>query len=124
MRRAAKWIGWTLAILAGLPVLLILVVLVGANTEPGRHAIERLTPDLTGDTVRLAGISGRFPDALRIAQVELRDPQGDYATIEDFAFDWSPGLLLHRQIVIDRLAAARVVADRLPASSSSGEKVA
>ena len=120
MRRAAKWIGWTLAILVGLPVLLILVVLVGANTEPGRQAIERYTPKLTGDTVRLAGISGRFPDALRIARVELHDPQGDYATIEDFAFDWSPSLLLHRQIVIDRLAAAHVVADRVPVSSSSG----
>ena len=48
MRRAAKWIGWMLAILVGLPVLLILVVLIGANTEPGRHAIERLTPALVG----------------------------------------------------------------------------
>jgi translocation and assembly module TamB len=120
MRRAAKWIGWMLAVLVGLPVLLILVVLVGANTEPGRRTIERLTPKLTGDTVRLGGISGRFPDALRIARVELRDPHGDYATIEDFALDWSPNLLLHRQIVIDRLTAAHVVADRLPASSSSG----
>jgi translocation and assembly module TamB len=120
MRRAAKWIGWTLSTLVGLPILLILVVLIGANTGEGRHAIERLTPKLTGDTVRLAGISGRFPDALRIARVELRDPQGDYATIEDFALDWSPTELLHRRIVIDRLAAARVAVMRLPASSSSG----
>jgi translocation and assembly module TamB len=120
MRRAAKWIGWTLAALVGLPILLIVVVLVGANSDPGRHAIERLTPRLTGDTVRLAGISGRFPDALRIARVELRDPQGDYTTVEDFALDWSPSLLLQRQIVVDRLAAAHVVVARLPASSSSG----
>ncbi len=119
MRRTAKWIGWILAGLVGVPILLILVVLVGANTGPGRHAIERLAPKLTGDTVRLAGISGRFPDAPRIARVELRDPQGDYATIEDFALDWSPAQLLHRLIVIDRLAAARVHVARLPASSSS-----
>jgi translocation and assembly module TamB len=120
MRRAAKWLGWTLAILIGAPVLLILVVLVGANSEPGRHAIERLTPKLTGDTVRLTGISGRFPDALRVASVELRDPLGDYATIEGLALDWSPTRLLHRRIVIDRLAAARVAVLRQPASSSSG----
>ncbi len=120
MRRAAKWIGWTLSTLVGLPILLILVVLIGANTGAGRHAIERLTPKLTGDTVRLAGISGRFPDGLRIARVALRDPQGDYATIEDFALDWSPSQLLHRQIVVDRLAAARVDVARQPAGSSSG----
>ena len=35
-------------------------------------------------------------------------------------FDWSPSQLLHRQIVIDRLAAARVDVLRQPASSSSG----
>jgi translocation and assembly module TamB len=120
MRRVAKWLGWTFVILVGAPVLLILVVLTGANSEPGRHAIERLTPKLTGDTVRLAGISGRFPDALRVAHIELRDPQGDYATIEGFAFDWSPTRLVHRQIVIDRLAATRVAVLRQPASSSSG----
>ena len=74
---------------------------------------------MTGDTVRLAGISGRFPDALRVARVELRDPQGDYATVDDLVLDWSPLQLLHRRIVIDRLAAARVEAVRMPASSSS-----
>jgi translocation and assembly module TamB len=120
MRRAAIWIGWTLTALIGVAILLVLIVLIGANTAPGRHAIEQLTPRLTGDRVRLAGISGRFPDALRVARVALRDPQGDYATIEDFVFDWSPSQLLHRQIVIDRLAAARVDVARQPAGSSSG----
>ena len=119
MRRAAKWIGWTLAVAVGVPILLLLVVLAGANTEAGRHAIEELTPKLTGDTVRLAGISGRFPDALRIARAELRDPEGDYTTIDDLALDWSPMQLLQRVIVIDRLTAARIDVTRMPASSSS-----
>ena len=86
MRRAAKWIGWVLVALAALPVLLLIVV----NTPPGRQALVWLTPRLTGDTVRLAGIAGRFPDALRVARVELRDPQGAYATVDDLALDWSP----------------------------------
>ena len=75
---------------------------------------------MTGDTVRLAGIAGRFPDALRVARVELRDPQGAYATVEDLALDWSPLQLLHRRIVIDRLEAARIEAIRMPTGSSSG----
>ena len=98
------------------PVLLLVVV----NTAAGRQALEWLTPRVTGDTVRLAGIAGRFPDALRVARVELRDPQGAYATVEDLALDWSPPQLLHRRIVIDRLEAARIEAVRMPAGSSSG----
>ena len=77
MRRAAKWIGGMLLALAALPVLLLLA----ANTPPGRNMLARLIPRLTGDTVRLEGLAGRFPDALRVAHLALRDPQGDYATV-------------------------------------------
>ena len=51
--------------------------------------------------------------------MEVRDPQGDYATVENFVFDWSPSQLLHRQIVIDRMAASRIDVARQPASSAS-----
>jgi translocation and assembly module TamB len=116
MRRAAKWIGWVLAAVAVLPVLLLVV----ANTPPGQRGIVWLTPRLTGDTVRLGGITGRFPDALRLARLELRDTQGAYATIEDIALDWSPLQLLHRRLVINRLEVGHIDALRLPTGSSSG----
>jgi translocation and assembly module TamB len=115
MRRAAKWIGGILLALLLLPVLLLLF----ANTQPGREALVRLTSRLTGDTVRLSGLTGRFPDALRAARVELRDARGDYATIDGLVLDWSPLELLHRRLVIDRLTAARIDAIRMPVSSSS-----
>ena len=63
---------------------------------------------------------GGSPTRCGSARVELRDPQGDYATVEDLALDWSPLQLLHRRIVIDRLEAAHVEAIRMPAGSSSG----
>jgi translocation and assembly module TamB len=116
MRRVAIWIGWVVAVLAALPVLL----LVAANTPQGHRGIAWLTPRLTADTVRLAGISGRFPDALRLARLELRDAHGAYATVEDVALDWSPLQLLHRRLVIDRLEAAHIEAMRSPIGSSSG----
>jgi translocation and assembly module TamB len=115
MRRAAKWIGGIILVLAALPVLLLLF----ANTPPGRSLLVQLTPQLTGDTVRLAGLSGRFPDALRVAHVALRDPQGDYATVDDLALDWSPLQLLHWRLVIDRLDSGHVAVLRMPVSSSS-----
>ena len=119
MRRVAKWLGWIIGIVVGVPVLLVALVLTAANTDPGRCAIESLVPKLTGDTVRLAGLAGRFPDAVHASRIELRDAAGDYATIENAAFDWSPLQLLHGQIVIDRLAADGIDVLRMPASSSS-----
>ena len=119
MQRVAKWLGWIISIIIGVPVLLIALVLIAANTGPGRSAIESLVPKLTGDTVRLTGLAGRFPDALRVSRIELRDASGDYTTIENAAFDWSPLQLLHWQILIDRLAADQIDVLRMPASSSS-----
>jgi hypothetical protein len=77
MRRAAKWLGWLLAAVVAIPVLL----LAAGNLDPGRHLIERLTPTLTGGTIEIAGLAGRFPDALRVARVELHDPDGAYLTL-------------------------------------------
>jgi translocation and assembly module TamB len=112
----SKWIGWVLAALTVLPALLLVV----ANTPPGLRGIAWLTPRLTGDTVRLGGISGRFPDTLRVARLELRDAQGAYATIEGITLDWSPLQLVRRRLVIDRLEADHIDALRLPTGSSSG----
>jgi translocation and assembly module TamB len=116
MRRVVKWLG---GIVVGLVALVVLLLLF-ANTPPGRGAVAWLTPRLTGDTVRIAGLSGRFPDALRAAGVELRDAHGVYATVDDLVLDWSPLQLLHGRIVIDRLAATRIAALRMPVSSSQG----
>ncbi len=120
MRRAAKWLAWIIAGLVGAPVLAVILVLLAANTDPGRRAIESFTPRLTGDTIRLTGLGGRFPDALRVAQLEMRDPQGAYVTVQDATLDWSPLQLLHWHVVIDRLSAGQISVIRMPASSSSG----
>jgi hypothetical protein len=54
MRRTAKLLGWLVAVLLALPLL----VLAGGNTNVGRHMIERLVPVFTGDTVRIDGVAG------------------------------------------------------------------
>ncbi len=117
MRRVAKWVGWTFAILIGLPLLVVALVFGAANTDPGRHLIERQSASLTGGMVRLSGLSGRFPDALRVARLEVSDARGPYVTLDDVTLDWSPTALLHREALVDRLAAARVAVTRQPESS-------
>jgi translocation and assembly module TamB len=119
MRRVAKWLAWILAVLIGLPVLLVVIVLVGANLGPGRALLVRLVPSLTGGQVAIAGLGGRFPDALRAATVELRDTKGAYLTLHDVVLDWSPLRLAGRVLDIDQLTAADGVLARQPESSSS-----
>jgi translocation and assembly module TamB len=115
----AKILAWIVGILIAIPALLVVAVLVTANIDPGRRLIERLTPQLTGDTVRIGGISGRFPGALRIAHIEVRDQVGAYVTVTDAVLDWSPLQLLHGLASVDLLSAANVTLARLPVSSGS-----
>jgi translocation and assembly module TamB len=115
----AKILAWIAGILIAMPALLVVAILVTANIDPGRRLIERLTPQLTGDAVRIGGISGRFPDALRIAHIEVRDKTGAYVTVTDAALDWLPLQLLHGLAAVDLLSAANVTMERLPVSSGS-----
>jgi translocation and assembly module TamB len=119
MRRAAKWLAWTLAVLIGVPVLLVALVILGANLEPGRNLLVRLVPSLTGGQVAIAGLGGRFPDSLKVATVELRDTKGAYLTLHDVVLDWSPLRLAGRVLDIDQLTAGSGQLARQPEPSSS-----
>ncbi len=119
MRRAAKWLAWILAVAIGLPVVLLVVVIIGANLEPGRNLLVKLVPSLTGGQVAIAGLGGRFPDALRVATLELRDTKGAYLTLHDVVLDWSPLRLAERVLDIERLTAAGGSVARQPEPSSS-----
>jgi len=123
MRRALNWLGWTVAALVGLLALLVVALLAGANTDPGRRLIERELAAVTGDTVRISGLAGFFPTTLRADRVEIRDATGAYVTIDHVVLDFSPFALLHGEAQIDRVTADSVDVTRLPVSkpaSSSG----
>ncbi len=118
MRRSAKALAWTLGILLGVPMLLMAVVLLAANMQPGRDFIERMVPKVTGGDVRLQGLGGRFPAALRAARIEVRDTEGAWLVIENLTLDWAPSRLLVGEALIDLVAATRIELARLPVSSS------
>ena len=116
MRRLRKIALWALAVLLLVPVLLVGAVLGGLNTGWGQQQAAQLVTSVTGGQVTLDGLSGRFPDALRLRRLEVRDAQGVWLTAEDVLLDWSPTRLLQRQASVQRLEAARVQVPRLPVS--------
>jgi translocation and assembly module TamB len=120
MRRALRWIGWGIAVLAGVLAVLVVTLLAGANTEPGRAVVARLAPRLTGGLVTIRGLSGRFPDRLKAVEVRLHDRDGVWARIDDLDLDWSPTRLVGGVIAVDRLAAAKIAVLRRPLPSAGG----
>ena len=115
MRRVILWV---VGVLLLAPVIAVVALLATLNTVAGQGFAERQVAGLLGGTVGLHGFSGRFPDRLRLARVELKDGQGVYAVAEDVALDWSPAALLHRQALVHALGAARVQVMRRPVSEA------
>ncbi|MBL7233303.1 translocation/assembly module TamB domain-containing protein [Komagataeibacter oboediens] len=125
-RRILRAGAFALGIPAGLVAVALGVVLVAANTGAGQHEIERRLPGLTGGSVHLSGLGGRFPDALHVRHLELDDYKGAWLSIDDLQLDWSPLRLLTRHAVISNLSMARLSIPRLseddPAHPSKPEK--
>lgn len=115
--RSLKWILGFGVTLVALPVLVVLIVLIVANTGPGRRVIETEATSLTGGMVRIQGLAGRFPDALKLGQIQVWDANGPYVTVQGLVLDWSPLRLLRRVAQVDQLTAAHVDFSRLPGSS-------
>jgi translocation and assembly module TamB len=115
MARTHRVLMLVVAVLVALPILLCAALLLLANTDPGRRLIERSTERLTGGSVLLQGLAGRFPDRLSLSHLELRDPQGVWLKADDLQAGWSPLPLIDRHLHIDALSAARVSIARAPA---------
>ena len=117
MRRAARIVLWLLSALAVVPILAAGAVLLALNTDPGRRLAERQLSSLTGGTVVLQGLSGRFPDGLRARNLELRDSQGVWLLADEVLLDWLPFTLLQRAADLTRIEAARVQVLRRPVTA-------
>jgi translocation and assembly module TamB len=114
MRRALHIAVWTLGSTLLLLVLLATSILIVANTSGGRILIERAVASFSGGEVRLAGLAGRFPQAIGLGQLELSDANGVWLTAEGLSLRWSPLALLGRQVKIGQLHLARLDIERRP----------
>jgi translocation and assembly module TamB len=116
MRRALKITAWTLGGLLATVLVLVIAVLITANTNGGRRLIERATARLTHDRVQLAGLAGSFPSSLDLGRLQLSDDQGVWLTAEHISLRWSPLALLTRHIKVESLTAVRLHIERRPVS--------
>lgn len=118
-RRALRLALVAVGVLVGMCVLVLAVLLVVANTGPGRRLLVRQTALQTGGMVTLTGLSGRFPDNLRVANLAIRDRQGVWLTLHDVRLDWSPLAMLWRQARIYAFTASELDIPRLPVSDTT-----
>jgi translocation and assembly module TamB len=119
MRRTWRITAWTLGALLTLIVALCAALLIAGNTARGRVLIERSTAQLSSGHVRLSGLSGSFPAAMDLKQLQLADQQGVWLTAEGISLRWSPLALLARHLNVQRLQLTRLAIERRPASEAS-----
>lgn len=108
-------------VLVGLPLLGLGTITVAANTNPGRHAIEQVVSWMSDGRIKVDGLSGRFPGALRARRIALGDQTGTWLTIEQARLDWSPARLIDGDLQITTLAATRVSVARLAETSTTSK---
>jgi len=117
-----RWVSRIAIAVVAVPLLLVLLMLVALNIGAGRLALEaavnRLTP------ARIEGLSGRFPDRLRLAHLTVVDPKGPWLDARDIAIDWTPSRLLSRWASVQSLSARELTLSRLPASDAAASSPA
>ena len=121
----AKWLrilAWVAGALIVLSIVLVGFVLVAANTDWGRRLVETGLGQALGGQVVVSGLSGRFPDDVRLARAEMRDAAGPWLVAQDLALAWSPSRLSRKDVKIERLSAGRVQLLRLPPSERTANE--
>ncbi len=123
MRQTLKVLGWIVAALVVVPAVLVALLLVALNTGPGEQKVAALLNHLLAGELQVQGLSGRFPDRLRLARVDLLDKKGVWATASDVALDWSPLALLHKTAEVNLLHANRLRVERLRESEGGSSSL-
>ncbi|GAN68516.1 translocation/assembly module TamB domain-containing protein [Acetobacter orleanensis] len=124
LRRAGRVLGLSVGVLAGVSVLAVGIILVGANTGPGRRLLMKQTTALTGGTVNIAGLSGRFPDNFHLDSIALRDKDGIWLSLRNIDLNWSPLSMVWRTARIYTLKADELAIPRLPVSDPNAPPAA
>ena len=116
-RRLLRNLGALFGLGLVLPVLLAGLALLGANTAPGRAALERLAAALVPG-LTLEGLDGPLPGRPGFARLALADADGVWLEVEGARLVWNPLALLRGEAHVELLSAARIALHRLPPSEA------
>ncbi len=118
------WSSWgrLAAIIAG-SVVGVLILFLGfcLVTPPGHRLLASLIYPLSGESVKIAGLSGGLPNHVRAREVVLRDSAGPWLRADDVKLDWHILSLIGNHLKVDNLSAARIVVfrNKVPSKTAS-----
>ncbi|HVE21221.1 MAG TPA: translocation/assembly module TamB domain-containing protein [Acidocella sp.] len=95
-------------------------LVIGLNTGAGRHFAVTQINRLLGPQIEISGLGGHFPADLKLASLRMADAQGTWLTGEELELRWQPAALLHHDLHVTSLTAARLEIPRLPQQAASG----
>ena len=106
-----RWTRRLLLLLISMAVLLVLIG-VAVQTPPGKAilagTISRLVARYTDLTLEIEGISGFLPGNVRIAAIHLRDPRGDFVSLQEVDARVSVSDLLRGRLYLSQLHISRL----------------
>jgi translocation and assembly module TamB len=105
------------AAVVGTPLLALLLLLAFMQTPPGKVFVADIIANSVGSPdlqIRITGVNGSLPFAMRVERLEIADSQGVWLTAKDVVLDWLPLALIADHLKIDRLQAAAVDITRRP----------
>lgn len=112
-QRVAKWIAIALAAIAAL----LLVLLFGLNTSPGKRLVADQLGKFTtatGLNIKVGRIEGSIYGAMVLRDVRVSDPKGVFATSPSIAVDWRPFAFLNNHVDVRSATSPLVRVARLP----------
>ena len=112
--RIAKWVAIVVAALA----LLVVALIVGLNTSPGKRFIAGQLAGYTtasGINIHVGEIEGSIYGHMILHDLEVRDAKGAFLTAPAIDIQWHPFAYIHSKIDLDSVTAAEVRMLRNPA---------
>lgn len=107
---------WAAIVLAGLAILVIAVVL-GVNTQPGRRFVADRLANYTlsnGLNVKVGRIDGSLYGAMVLRDVRVSDPKGVFLTSPELNVDWRPFAFVSNHVDVRTLTSPLIQMSRLP----------
>jgi len=112
-QRIAKWIGVAVAAL----LLLVVAVVLGINTDPGRRFVaDRIGGYTTasGLNIKVGRIDGSLYGRMTLSDLRVSDPQGVFLDSPRIAVDWRPFAFIRNHVDVRDVEAGLITLRRKP----------